>query len=156
MHFTRYLHLALYLGRKTQTCRFHSRFSEFLDITDALSLSVPLFLPPTLHSLLLSSSFKYHLLFHPTFSRASLTFKYYSRSKSYSLAFFATPRYHFRSIIFVSLPRYYSYVRRHEKSLRMPGVSSCSLSSAVITTPAAASPNKGFICRRMCLPSSRR
>lgn len=124
-----------------------------------LSLSLFFFSPPSPRPLFASFVFFQisHLPFHPTFPRASLTFKYYSRSKSYSLSLFSQP--FVITLNLCSSSRYLNnicIVRTHEKSLRMPGVSSCSLSSAIITTPAVASPNTGFICRRTCLPSSRR
>lgn len=108
---------------------------------------------------LFSSSFKQisHFPFHPTFSRASPTFKYYSRSKSYSLAFPRNPSLSLsirarRLVISISFAR---IVKMHEKSLRMPDVFSCSFSLPRLSPPPP-SPNTGFICRRTCLPSSRR
>lgn len=108
---------------------------------------------------LFSSSFKQisHFPIHPTFSRASPTFKYYSRSKSYSLAFPRNPSLSLsirarRLVISISFAR---IVKMHGKSLRMPDVPSRSLSLPRLSPPPP-SPNAGFICRRTCLPSSRR
>lgn len=131
------------------------RFYRYCSLVFSLFLSFPLLSSLSVLSLLFSSSFKYRLPCHPTFSRASLTFKYYSRS--YSLPSSRNPSLSLsiRALLVISIS-FARIVRSLEKSLRMPGVSSCSLSSAIITTPAVASPNTGFICRRTCLPSSRR